>query len=54
LIHLAVEGSLADAYSQINPKLLITHHFPLDRILEGYDTFGKAASRQALKVIIET
>jgi hypothetical protein len=39
---------------KINPKLLITHHFPLDRILEAYDTFGKAASRQALKVIIET
>jgi alcohol dehydrogenase len=39
---------------KINPKLLITHHFPLDRILEAYDTFGKAASTQALKVIIET
>jgi len=39
---------------KINPKLLITHHFPLDRILEAYDTFGKAASTHALKVIIET
>lgn len=39
---------------KINPKLLITHHFPLDRILEAYDTFGRAASTQALKVIIET
>src|SRR5258708_3513660 len=39
---------------KINPKLLITHRFPLDRILEAYDTFGKAASTQALKVIIET
>ena len=39
---------------KVNPKLLVTHHFPLDRILEAYDTFGKAASTQALKVIIET
>jgi alcohol dehydrogenase len=39
---------------KINPKLLITHHFPLDRILEAYDTFGNGASTQALKVIIET
>jgi alcohol dehydrogenase len=38
----------------IDPKLLITHRFPLDRILEAYDTFGKAARTQALKVIIET
>jgi alcohol dehydrogenase len=39
---------------KVNPKLLVTHQFPLDRILEAYDTFGKAASTQALKVIIET
>jgi alcohol dehydrogenase len=39
---------------KINPKLLITHHFGLYRILEAYDTFGKAANTQALKVIIET
>jgi alcohol dehydrogenase len=39
---------------KVNPKLLVTHRFPLDRILEAYDTFGKAASTQALKVIIET
>jgi alcohol dehydrogenase len=38
---------------KINPRLLITHRFPLDHILEAYDTFGKAASTQALKVIIE-
>jgi len=39
---------------KINPKLLITHHFPLDRMMEAYHTFAKAARRQALKVIIET
>jgi alcohol dehydrogenase len=38
---------------KIDPQLLITHHFTLDRILEAYDTFGQAASTQALKVIIE-
>ena len=38
---------------KIDPKLLITHRFKLDRILDAYDTFGRAASTQALKVIIE-
>ena len=39
---------------KIDPKLLITHHFKLDQILEAYNTFGCGASTQALKVIIET
>ena len=38
---------------KIDPKKLITHRFKLDRILEAYDTFARAASTQALKVIIE-
>jgi alcohol dehydrogenase len=38
---------------KIDPKRLITHHFRLDRILDAYETFGHAASTQALKVIIE-
>jgi alcohol dehydrogenase len=38
---------------KIDPKQLITHRFTLDRILDAYDTFGRAASTQALKVIIE-
>jgi alcohol dehydrogenase len=37
---------------KIDPKLLITHRFKLDQILDAYDTFGKAASTRALKVII--
>jgi alcohol dehydrogenase len=37
---------------KIDPKLLITHRFKLDRILDAYDTFGQAASTQALKVMI--
>jgi alcohol dehydrogenase len=38
---------------KIDPKKLITHHFKLDGILNAYDTFSRAASTQALKVIIE-
>jgi alcohol dehydrogenase len=38
---------------RIDPKLLITHRFKLDQILEAYETFGNAATTKALKVIIE-
>jgi alcohol dehydrogenase len=38
---------------RLEPKRLITHRYPLARILEAYETFGKAASSQALKVILE-
>jgi alcohol dehydrogenase len=38
---------------KFDAKQLITHRFPLDRILDAYDTFTKAASSGALKVIIE-
>ena len=38
---------------KINPKLLITHRFKLEKILDAYETFGHAASTGALKVIIE-
>jgi alcohol dehydrogenase len=38
---------------KIDPKLLITHRFKLDRILEAYETFEHAAKTRALKVIIE-
>jgi alcohol dehydrogenase len=38
---------------KIDPKLLITHHFKLDHILDAYDTFGRAADTHALKVVIE-
>ena len=38
---------------KIDPKRLITHRFKLDKILEAYDTFGKAATTKALKVIVE-
>jgi alcohol dehydrogenase len=38
---------------KIDPKKLITHRFKLEQILDAYETFGHAASSQALKVIIE-
>ena len=38
---------------KIDPKLLITHRFKLDHILDAYETFGNAAKTKALKVIIE-
>jgi alcohol dehydrogenase len=38
---------------KIDPKLLITHRFKLDHILEAYETFAHAAATRALKVIIE-
>jgi alcohol dehydrogenase len=37
---------------KIDPTRLITHHFTLDQVLDAYDTFGRAADTQALKVII--
>ncbi|HWM48735.1 MAG TPA: zinc-dependent alcohol dehydrogenase family protein [Xanthobacteraceae bacterium] len=36
----------------IDPKLLITHRFEFTKILDAYETFGKAASTGSLKVII--
>jgi alcohol dehydrogenase len=41
------------AAHRIDPKLLITHRFKLDQIMEAYDTFGHAAETHALKVLIE-
>ncbi|TFU03284.1 alcohol dehydrogenase [Polymorphobacter arshaanensis] len=38
---------------KIDPARLITHHFKLDKILDAYDTFGRAAETKALKVIID-
>jgi hypothetical protein len=41
------------ASHKIDPKLLITHRYKFDHILEAYETFGSAAKTKALKVIIE-
>jgi alcohol dehydrogenase len=37
---------------KIDPARLVTHRFPLDRILDAYDTFGRAPDTKALKVVI--
>ena len=39
---------------QLDPRPLITHRFTLDRILDAYDTFARAAETRALKVLIQT
>jgi len=39
--------------NKIDPMKMITHHFKMDKILDAYDTFGRAAETKALKVIIE-
>jgi alcohol dehydrogenase len=38
---------------KLQPRRLITHHFPLVEIMCAYDTFGNAAKEQALKVILD-
>ena len=38
---------------KLDAKLLITHRFKLDNVLEAYETFGHAADTRALKVMIE-
>lgn len=40
------------AAGKVDPARLITHHFPLDAILDAYDTFSRAAETHALKVLI--
>ena len=42
----------AVAARKLDPAPLITHRFTLDRIIDAYDTFGRAAETKALKVII--
>lgn len=37
---------------QVDPKRLITHHFPMSDILKAYDVFERAADTKALKVVI--
>jgi alcohol dehydrogenase len=37
---------------RLQPGQLVTHRFPLDKVMEAYDTFGNAAREGALKVIL--
>jgi len=54
LVDTATTGMLlrAVAAGKLDPAPLITHRFTLDRILDAYDIFGRAAETKALKVII--
>jgi len=38
---------------KFDPKVLITHRFKLEQVLEAYETFAHAAETRALKVLIE-
>jgi alcohol dehydrogenase len=38
---------------KLDPKLLISHRFKFDQIVDAYDTFSDAAKTKALKVLIE-
>jgi len=40
------------ASGKLQPKQLITHHFPLDHVMRAYDTYGNAKEERALKIII--
>jgi alcohol dehydrogenase len=61
--HIAITTRLVDTVTtpmllqtvqsrKVDPKLLITHRFGLDQILDAYEVFGNAARTRALKVII--
>jgi alcohol dehydrogenase len=54
LVDTAATGMLlkAVAAGKLDPAPLITHRFSLDRMLDAYDTFGRAAETGALKVVI--
>ncbi len=38
---------------KLDPKLLVSHRFKFENIIEAYDTFGHAAKTKCLKVIID-
>jgi len=54
LVDTATTGMLlkAVAAGKLDPKPLITHRYSLDRMLDAYDTFRRAAETGALKVVI--
>jgi len=45
LLKLVAQGKLA-------PQAFVTHRFPLEAIMDAYDTFGRAAQTKALKVAL--
>ncbi|HRE27359.1 MAG TPA: hypothetical protein PK954_12045, partial [Anaerolineales bacterium] len=37
---------------KLDPTLLITHHYPLEQIVEAYEVFKNAAREQAIKIVL--
>ncbi len=42
------------ASGKLQPQKLVTHRFAMSEMMEAYDTFGNAAQKGALKVVITT
>ena len=40
------------AVGRIDPVAFTTHRFPLDHMMEAYDTFARAAETDAIKVMM--
>jgi alcohol dehydrogenase len=38
---------------KLDPKRLVTHRFPFAKVMDAYDTFERAQSTRALKVVLE-
>jgi alcohol dehydrogenase len=60
---ITITTGLVDTYStptllrlatghQLDVARFATHHFPMDKMIDAYDTFGRAADTGALKVIV--
>jgi alcohol dehydrogenase len=61
--NVTITTGLVDTYStptllelvrshQLDPARLVTHHFPLDEMVDAYDTFADASQTGALKVLL--
>jgi len=40
------------AQGMLHPEQFVSHRFSFDEMMDAYDTFGRAAETQALKVAI--
>jgi len=61
--NVTITTGLVDTYStptllklvtshQVDPRKFVTHHFTLDRFMDAYDVFARAADTGALKVVL--
>jgi alcohol dehydrogenase len=39
--------------NEINPKALVSHHFKLSEMMQGYSTFKNAKDTGAIKIIFQ-